>query len=254
MVSVIAKSLRDRRIHKALTDIFDKADIDKSGKLNVSEYLELCRNYNIEVTDEDLRSIELLAENNGGGLSKTDFILFVRQTNRVDQFDTVDPESDHHWNEKIKQAWKMFDRNGDGKLSQLEFRWMTDKKNLSDKSIQLMWSKCDLDKDGYLDFEEFQEMILRARARKELKSLEDQQQLDIMNDDIADDENKNGEREQPDLDNSEIEEDIVEVQPVPVNSNISTDEDIQEEIENEISQITEKVHFKFMKIAFHSIF
>ena len=65
----------------ALTEIFDKADISNTGKLTISEYLELCRNYNIEVNDDDLQAIENLAENNGGELSKNDFILFVRQTN-----------------------------------------------------------------------------------------------------------------------------------------------------------------------------
>ena len=29
---------------------------------------------------------------------------------RYNQFDTVDPESDQHWNEKIKHAWQMFDK------------------------------------------------------------------------------------------------------------------------------------------------
>ena len=72
----------------------------------------MCRNYNIEVTEDDLETIETLAENNGGGLSKNDFILFVRQTNMYSQFDTVDEESDQYWNEKIEQAWKMFDKVG----------------------------------------------------------------------------------------------------------------------------------------------
>ena len=131
MVSVIAKNLRDRRIHQgtklslryikivfkvnviwisALTDIFEKADTSNNGKLTIEEYLELCRNYNIEVTEDDLETIESLAENNGGGLSKNDFILFVRQTNMYSQFDTVDEESDQYWNEKIEQARKMFDK------------------------------------------------------------------------------------------------------------------------------------------------
>ena len=51
-------------------------------------------------------------------------------------FDTVDPESDHHWNQKVKQAkppyslgaqiekaWSIFDKNGDGKLTKQEFRY-----------------------------------------------------------------------------------------------------------------------------------
>ena len=86
-------------------------------------------------------------------------------------------ESDQHWDEKIRQAWKMFDRNGDGKLSMLEFRWMTDRKTLTNHNIKMMWSKCDINKDGYLDFEEFREMILRARARKEMKNIEEDDEV-----------------------------------------------------------------------------
>ena len=52
---------------------------------------------------------------------------------------------------------------------------MTDKKTLTNQSIKLMWSKCDTDRDGYLDFEEFKEMLLRSRARKELERLEEEE-------------------------------------------------------------------------------
>ena len=55
---------------------------------------------------------------------------------------------------------------------------MTDKKTLTNHSIKLMWSKCDTDRDGYLDFEEFKEMLLRSRARKELEKLEEEEELD----------------------------------------------------------------------------
>ncbi len=98
------------KIFLALNEIFDKADISNTGSLTVPEYLELCRNYNIEVTEDDLETIETLAESNDGGVSKNDFILFVRQTNMYSAFDTLDPESDQHWNEKIEHAWKMFDK------------------------------------------------------------------------------------------------------------------------------------------------
>ena len=94
----------------ALTEIFDKADTSNTGKLTIPEYLELCRNYNIEVTEDDLETITSMAETNGGELSKNDFIIFVRQTNMYAHFDTVDPESDQHWENMIKHAWKMFDK------------------------------------------------------------------------------------------------------------------------------------------------
>ena len=61
---------------------------------------------------------------------------------------------------------------------------MTDRKTLTNQNIKLMWSKCDTDGDGFLDFQEFKEMIMRARARRELKTLEDSdmedQQMEIM--------------------------------------------------------------------------
>ena len=93
-----------------MTEIFDKADTSNTGKLTIPEYLELCRNYNIEVTEDDLETITSMAETNGGELSKNDFIIFVRQTNMYAHFDTVDPESDQHWENMIKHAWKMFDK------------------------------------------------------------------------------------------------------------------------------------------------
>ena len=93
-----------------MSEIFERADTSNTGVLSIPEYLELCKNYNIEVSQDDLAAIENIAENNGGGLSKSDFILFIRQTNMYAQFDTVDPESDQHWNEKIEHAWKLFDK------------------------------------------------------------------------------------------------------------------------------------------------
>ena len=76
-------------------------------------------------------------------------------------FANVNPKTEVNMMEK---AWKLFDKNGDGKLTQMEFRWMTDKEILTDSQIKTMFSKCDADGDGALDFEEFREMILKNRS------------------------------------------------------------------------------------------
>ena len=91
----------------ALSEIFERADTSNTGVLSIPEYLELCKNYNIEVSQDDLAAIENIAENNGDGLSKSDFILFIRQSNMYAQFDTVDPESDQHWIDKSDKSWKI---------------------------------------------------------------------------------------------------------------------------------------------------
>ena len=110
----------------------------------------------------------------------------------------------------------------------LEFRWMTDRKTLSNTSIKLMWSKCDTDRDGYLDFEEFREMILRARARKELKTLEEEE--DMMELDQEEEVKSKYKAAQAEVSNENSDEDIEE--------NIIVTEDVQIEppLEEDISE------------------
>ena len=57
---------------------------------------------------------------------------------------------------------------------------MTDRGTLTNREIKMMWSKCDLDGDGYLDFEEFREMIMRSRERKELARLREEEELNTI--------------------------------------------------------------------------
>ena len=40
---------------------------------------------------------------------------------------------------------------------------MTDKKLVKDRKIDLMFSKCDSNKDGVLDYDEFKDMIFRNK-------------------------------------------------------------------------------------------
>ena len=150
-------------IFAALEEIFDSADVTKDGKISLAEYIGLCDNYGIEVSDEDLKHFESM-EDKDGLVSKSDFMIYVKKSHMFTQFETVDTTSDVHWNTMVEKAWTLFDKNGDGKLSQLEFRWMTSKEVLTDHQIGIMFAKCDTDGDGTLDFQEFRRMILRNRS------------------------------------------------------------------------------------------
>ena len=120
---------------------------------------------------------------------------------------------------------------------------MTDKKTLTNQRIKLMWSKCDTDRDGYLDFGEFKEMLLRSRARKELERLEEEElgtsELDILR---LEDESRRvknlykvAETEDKDVDmEDEIQEDIDENYPrMIVVVEPPLDDDIEEVIDFE---------------------
>ena len=61
---------------------------------------------------------------------------------------------------------------------------MTDRTTLTNREIKMMWSKCDLDGDGYLDFEEFKEMIMRSRERKELARLKEEAEMTVSDEEL----------------------------------------------------------------------
>ena len=108
------------------------------------------------LSDKDLEHFESFVDSDGL-VSKANFILYMKKSN---QFANVNPNTEVNMMEK---AWKLFDKNGDGKLTPDEFRWMTDKEVLTDGQIQTMFRQCDEDGDGHLDFEEFRKMILKHR-------------------------------------------------------------------------------------------
>ena len=107
---------------------------------------------------------------------------------------------------------------------------MTDRSSLTNREIKMMWSKCDLDGDGYIDFEEFKEMIMRSRERKELAKLREEAEMLAISDEELDTIEEITETvNTPDIE--EVIEEEIEIEP-PEDKDIS-DASVEEEIETE---------------------
>lgn len=81
MVSVIAKYVRNRRQHKgsilptsnillhencvALCELFDKTDTGGDGTISIKEYIAMCDEYGIELTEEHLSVVRSISNENG---------------------------------------------------------------------------------------------------------------------------------------------------------------------------------------------
>ena len=81
MVSVIAKYIRNRRQHRGLTsttthlaqteiisalcELFDKTDTGGDGTISMKEYVAMCDEYGIELTDEHYNLVKSIANENG---------------------------------------------------------------------------------------------------------------------------------------------------------------------------------------------
>ena len=107
-------------------DPFDAVSGSSSG---LSEYGK-------EVDEEDLAMIKELCDEDGE-VHKNDFIMHLKQHSEA--FKNTDPQSDLHWTTKINLAFKLFDKNNDGKISKKEFGWMINSDRISRRQIDTMF-------------------------------------------------------------------------------------------------------------------
>ncbi|XP_057722837.1 calmodulin-like protein 3 [Arachis stenosperma] len=141
--------------------IFQMFDHDDDGKISKEELLESVTKLGLGVMKHDL--IQMIARLDANGDGYVDFDEFERLYKNVMGDDDVcggggDEEED------MKEAFKLFDQNGDGFVSGEELSSVLcslglrqGKKTLED--CKNMIKKVDLDGDGMLDFKEFKQMI-----------------------------------------------------------------------------------------------
>merc|ERR1712226_1826841 len=127
------------------------------------------------ITEDHLDEVRAIADADGE-VRKNDFIRHIKQLNIGDQFATTDPDSDVYWHNVAVTAFRLFDVNFDGFIDKKEFRWMTTSDTVSWKTIDLVFERCDLDKNGKLDYQEFKAMIFRSRERKEAQMRKEAEQ------------------------------------------------------------------------------
>lgn len=166
MVSLIAKKISKNRQHKALSELFDRADVTKDGSISITEYIAICDEHGIEIDETDRESFLSYADETGE-VNKNDFIILIKNSNLSKDFETADPQSDFHWKKKADLAFRLFDKDHDGYINKKEFQYMTSSKNFNKKKIERVFQICDENGDGKLDYKEFTGILFRQRARLE---------------------------------------------------------------------------------------
>ena len=132
--------------YKEAFDMFDK---DGSGTIDVGEIVKIMKNFGYPIKkSEAQRMISEIDDNGDGELDFEEFVtLMEKQTNYIDQTEE----------ELVLAAFKSFDKDHDGKITNYEFRYILSQLGdmFTEEECDTLFKECDLDNDGILVYQDF---------------------------------------------------------------------------------------------------
>ncbi|KXJ67789.1 hypothetical protein RP20_CCG012275 [Aedes albopictus] len=134
-----------------LKEAFSLFDTNGDGTITSSELGTVLRSLGKNVSDAEVE--ELLKEvsvDHEGMIHFPDFVAMM--SIRLRDFNSED---------ELKEAFRMFDRNGDGMISADELRLALQSfgEQLADEEIEELLREADINCDGQIDYQEFVKMI-----------------------------------------------------------------------------------------------
>ena len=134
---------------KEAFQIFDK---DGDGSITTKELGTVMRSLGQNPSDEEVRQmIEEVDEDKSETIDFKEFIgLMARKMKETDAED------------ELLEAFKVFDRDGNGKISAHELRYvmLSSGEDLTEQDIQEMVMEADIDGDGFIDYQEFVKIMM----------------------------------------------------------------------------------------------
>lgn len=134
---------------KEAFQIFDK---DGDGSITTKELGTVMRSLGQNPSDEEVRQmIEEVDEDKSETIDFKEFLgLMAKKMKETDAED------------ELLEAFKVFDRDGNGKISAHELRYvmLSSGEDLTEQDIQEMVMEADIDGDGFIDYQEFVKIMM----------------------------------------------------------------------------------------------
>lgn len=132
--------------------VFDKFDINKDGKISQQEYISTLRSLGVGNMINDVPYIFAVVDLDGDGfINFEEFMLAQEKNGWVRRMD-------------VKSAFRIFDRNGDGKISAEDVQKMLMRlgERCSLEECRGMVRAVDTNGDGVVDMDEFVAMMSQS--------------------------------------------------------------------------------------------
>ncbi|VDI21062.1 calmodulin-alpha-like [Mytilus galloprovincialis] len=148
----MADQLTEEQIHE-FKEAFSLFDTDGSGTITSKELGTAMRSLGMNPTEADLA--DMINEIDADGNGQVDFPEFL--TLMAKKMKDGDAE------EEIKEAFRLFDKEGNGFISGAELRHIMTAigEKLTDLEVDDMLHEADLDGDGMINYQEFVALMLK---------------------------------------------------------------------------------------------
>ena len=128
-------------------EAFNMFDKNKKGTLSIGDITKIMKNFGYPMTKEEARG--LISNVDASGDGEVDFEEFVM---------IMEKQAHNLGEDPVLLAFKDFDKNEDGKITNHEFRYIlthVGENKFSDKEVDEFFKDCDLKDDGEIEYENF---------------------------------------------------------------------------------------------------
>ena len=128
-------------------EAFDMFDKNKKGSIGGGEILKIMKNFGYPLTKEEVRQMISTVDSSGDG--EVDFEEFVM---------LMEKQVHNVGDDPVILAFRDFDKNDDGKITNHEFRYIlthVGENRFSDEDVDGLFKECDLKEDDDLACEDF---------------------------------------------------------------------------------------------------
>ncbi|XP_021696959.1 calcium-binding protein E63-1 isoform X3 [Aedes aegypti] len=168
-----SRTLTEEEI-KDLRTAFDLLDRDQDGHVTPEELQFMLRNLGIHVRDELIDDLLREASRTGSGLiDETEFLQWVARIQALKEesntsssgsssSNSTTQAADDDLTQDLVAAFRVFDRDGNGYITRDELKSAMDMigENVTEYQLNEMLELADADKDGRINYEDFQKFFL----------------------------------------------------------------------------------------------
>eukprot|EP00746_Dinoflagellata_sp_MGD_P009144 gnl/MRDRNA2_/MRDRNA2_118473_c0_seq1.p1 gnl/MRDRNA2_/MRDRNA2_118473_c0~~gnl/MRDRNA2_/MRDRNA2_118473_c0_seq1.p1 ORF type:complete len:166 (-),score=49.55 gnl/MRDRNA2_/MRDRNA2_118473_c0_seq1:2-499(-) len=144
--------------YEVMTETFLMTEADGNGKISIDEFVKVMSEVGIDPATSE-KVFNRYDQDKSGELDKDEFYSYILKG--VGDIKSIIKEGPNGGEDKIKEAFRLWDQDGNGKIEKVELERVLAHLNptFTKQDITAIIKQADKNKDGVIDYEEFIEWL-----------------------------------------------------------------------------------------------